>query len=66
MDKCDNIIEFCQRFKKVTENACDLSLDDSNFIKFWKTELAMAILKDLGDDLGKEVAKIMTFLCEQC
>ena len=42
------------------------SLEDKQFMQFWKTELAIAILKDTGIDLGREVANTMLFLCEQC
>ena len=60
----ENMKQFCDRFNSVT-NSDDLSLEDKQFLQFWKTELAISSLKDLGDS-GKEIAKTMMFLCEQC
>lgn len=60
----ENMKQFCDRFNSVT-NSEYLSLEDKQFLQFWKTELAISLLRDLGD-LGKEIAKIMMFLCEQC
>lgn len=58
-----NMKQFCERYNQCVETPDSLSLSDHQFMQFYKTELAMALLKDLGD-IGKEVAKTMIFLCE--
>ena len=57
---------FCDRFNNCVDSPDNVSLEDKQFIQFYKTELAMALLKDLGTDLGKDIAKTMIFLCDQC
>lgn len=62
----ENTKIFWDRFNSISNNPETLTLEDRQFLQFWKTELAIAILKDIGIDLGREVANTMIFLCEQC
>lgn len=64
----NNFKQFCDKFNRITEaNPDSLSVDDRQFLRFWLVELSMAFLRDLDDkDLGKDVARTMEFLCEQC
>ena len=57
--------QFCEKFNSIKDGDT-LSIEDKQFMQFWKTELAMALLKDIGSNLGKEIANTMLFLCEQC
>ena len=61
----ENIKQFCEKFNRL-RNSGDLSItEDRQFMNYWQTELAMAIMKDLDNsDLVKDIAKIMLFLCE--
>ena len=61
----ENMKQFCDRFNGITETV-EMSIEDKQFMQFWKTELAIALLKDIGTDLGKEIANTMMFLCSQC
>lgn len=61
----ENIKEFCEKFNSIVESN-NMTFDDKQFIKFWKTEFAMALLRDIGTDTGKEIANTMIFLCDHC
>ena len=61
----ENIKQFCEKFNDVS-NRTDITLEEKQFMQFWKTELAMALVKDMGVDLSKEIANTMLFLCQQC
>lgn len=57
--------QFCEKFNSIKDgDVLSLSIEDKQFMQFWKTELAMALLRDIGSDLGKEIANTMVFLCE--
>ena len=58
----DNMKNFCDRFNQITESG-EMSMDDKQFMMLWKTELAIALLKDIGHDVAKDIANSMLFLC---
>lgn len=57
--------QFCEKFNKISESDA-ATIEDKQFMQFWKTELAIALLKDIGTELGKDIANTMIFLCDQC
>lgn len=62
-----NIKEFCDRYNRIVNSGEYSSSTDKQFLYYWKTELAMAIMRDLKDEeLVDTIAKTMLFINQQC
>ena len=62
INETNHIRKFITRFEKIIDlcdNCEELTEDDRDFLDFYQTYFALAIMSDLGDENAKKIAKVI-------